>query len=693
MRTPTVTEASAAPSGYSADDLSVLEGLEAVRKRPGMYIGSTDTRGRTHLVWEIVDNAVDEALAGHCDRIVVTLHPDGSVEVADNGRGIPTDVNTKTGKSGAWVVFSKLHAGGKFGGSGYKVSGGLHGVGASVTNALSTRLDCTIRRNGQVHEINFHRGASAIYDGPGADAKHTPAKDLRITGKYPAKQGTGTTVRFWPDPTIFLSGSFIDGDAVVERCKRTAFLVAGLTIEVRDARNSELAHHEFRFDGGVVDMVDHISRDKALHDTISITGEGTFKENVQVLDADGHLVAQDVERTVEVNIAARWGTGYDTTVETFVNIVRTPNGGTHKKGFERAMNRALGEAIKNTRGLLKAKEDTPVLDDILEGLTAVVSVNVPEPQFVGQTKDELGTTGVTKVVQTVVEQALKAWVDGRKTKVEAKQVLTKIVNASRVRVAQKQQKETARRKTALEGASMPAKLVDCRATGTERSELFLVEGDSALGSARRGRSAEYQALLPLRGKILNVQKASLADALKNAEIAAIIQTLGAGSGRTFDISQMRYQRVLLMADADSDGSHIRCLLIMLFAKYLRPVVEEGRLYSAMPPLHKIITKGRGSETVYTFTEGQMRSTVAGLEKAGKSVVTPVPRFKGLGEMNAEELWETTMNPATRSVRQISMTDVEAAEAMLELALGESVPPRRAWIMESAAKVDREAIDA
>jgi len=369
------------------------------------------------------------------------------------------------------------------------------------------------------------------------------------------------------------------------------------------------------------------------------------------------------------------------------------HGGTHRKGFDRAVVRALGDAIRNARGLLKPKEEPPVLDDVLEGMTAVVHVRIPEPQFTSQTKDELSTAGVTKVVQSVVEQHIKAWLDNRRTRSEAATVLQKIVDAARVRLAQKQQKDAARRKTALEGASMPAKLVDCRSTGVERSELFIVEGDSALGTARLARSSEYQAMLPIRGKILNVQKASLQQVLDNAECSAIVQVLGAGSGRTFDLEQLRYGRVLIMADADVDGSHIRTLLITLFAKYMRPLIEAGRLFAAVPPLHKVVTKGRSPQTTYTYTQSEMTSVVARLEKAGKQVVTPIPRFKGLGEMDADELWETTMNPASRAVRRITMDDAEAAHNVLDLLMGEKVEPRRNWLIESAGRVDREAIDA
>jgi DNA gyrase subunit B len=399
-----------------------------------------------------------------------------------------------------------------------------------------------------------------------------------------------------------------------------------------------------------------------------------------------------VERRAEIEVALRWGTGYDRTVECFTNTIRNMHGGTHRRGFDRAVLKAVNEAIGKTRGLLKPKEDPPTLEDVQEGMTAVVHVRIPEPQFTSQTKDELSTAGITRVLAGIVDQEVKAWTERRKTKTEAKTVLQKVVDASRVRLAQKQQKDAARRKTALEGAAMPPKLVDCRASGINRSELFLVEGDSALGSARHARVSEYQALLPLRGKILNVQKASLADTLRNAEIASIVQVLGAGSGRTFELSTMRYGRVILMADADVDGSHIRTLLITLFARYMRPVIEDGRLYAAMPPLHKVTTKGRNPETFFTFTQREMEQKVAELEKKGKQIVTPVPRFKGLGEMDADELWDTTMNPATRSVRRITLDDVDAAEAALELLMGEKVEPRRAWLVESSVRVDESTID-
>ena len=1080
---------------YGADDLTHLEGLEAVRKRPGMYIGSTDSRGINHLFNEIVDNSTDEGIAGQAKRIVVTLHADGSLQVDDDGRGIPTGVHAKSGLSGVELVLTRLHAGGKFGGSGYKTSGGLHGVGASAVNALSHRFDITVKRDGKVHQMSFAHGVPGEFDGPGPKAKFTKRSGLAVVRKMKRGEPTGTSTRYWHDQRYFENTAALDLEAVRTKLRNTAFLVPGVIYVLRNVTEGAIDEETFQFPNGLSDMVEFLTPagDRPVSGMLLINGDGTYRENA----ADENGVMQSkVERVAEVEIALRWGTGYDRTVECFTNTIRNVHGGTHRRGFDRAMVKAVQEAISKTRGLLKPKEDPPTVDDVEEGMTAVVHVRIPEPQFTSQTKDELSTAGITKVIQAVVEREIKAWTENRKTKTEAKTVLQKVVDAARVRLTQKHQKDAARRKTALEGAAMPPKLVDCRSTGINRSELFLVEGDSALGcfsgdtmvalasgqsrsfadlaadwakgvthfgyttnkagrvvvaplveprltkrnaplvrvtldngesvrctpdhlfrlrdgayrradalvagdslmplyrsvsakansdkldgyervwmndrdewvythyladahndhaalhaammgehvhegyrawlangglefksamlsdqwkdpafrqacltrlaerdadpefrerieqgfqdwyasldaeqvaayaededllawcremtiaqfadpaererqraavhawhrdnpefgerhsvrmrirmsdpetghlskiqagrrryvesvprservaqqingrriaalkrisgllslsdaelataydaermrvartglrfdrllahydgdltrlreaasqvnhavvsvealdetadvydltvdgyhnfaleagvfvhnSARMARVSEYQALLPLRGKILNVQKASLADTLRNVEIASIVQVLGAGTGRTFDLTTMRYGRVILMADADVDGSHIRTLLITLFARYMRPVIEDGRLFAAMPPLHKITTRGRNPETHFTFSQREMETKLVSLQKAGKQVVTPVPRFKGLGEMDAEELWETTMNPATRSVRRITMDDVEAAEQALELLMGEKVEPRRAWLVESSARVDQSAID-
>ncbi|QOC94834.1 hypothetical protein D0Q02_09225 [Micromonospora craniellae] len=907
---------------YGADDLTHLEGLDAVRKRPGMYIGSTDSRGVGHLVNEILDNSTDEGVAGHATKIEVILHADGSVQVDDDGRGIPTDVHARSGISGVELVLTRLHAGGKFGGAGYKTSGGLHGVGASAVNALSRRFDVTVRRGGKVHTMSFRHGVPGIFDGDGPDASFTPGPGLQVVGAVKRGQRTGTSIRYWYDPRYFETGAALDHDTVRAKLRHTAFLVPGVSYTLRDRTGEQPTEERFHYPNGLTDMVEFLAPtgDRPVSGTLLVTGEGTYRENAA--DANG-VMQSNVQRRAEIEVAFRWGTGYERTVECFTNTIRNAHGGTHRKGFERALARTLADAVRNTRGLLKAKEDAPTLDDVLEGMTAVVHVRVPEPQFTSQTKDELSTAGVVKVVQGLVEQHVKSWLDDRRTKTEARTVLQKIVDAARVRLTQKQQKDAARRKTALEGASMPPKLVDCRATGVDRSELFIVEGDSALGcftgetmvalasgvsrsfadlaedwkqglthfgyttnkagrvvvaplveprltkrnaslvrvtldngesvrctpdhlfrlrdgsyrradhlvsgdslmplyrslsskgagqklqgydpafraklerafqdwyaalsdddsrktieqyadpaerdrqrhavlawhednpefgrrhsrqyydgdfarlreaaallnhqvvsvepldetadvydltvegyhnfaleagvfvhnSARVARTSEYQALLPIRGKILNVQKANLQQVLDNAECAAIVQVLGAGSGRTFDLSSLRYGRVLIMADADVDGAHIRTLLITLFARYMRPLIESGRLYAAMPPLHKITTKGRNPETIYTYTQAEMEATVRKLASAGKQIVTPVPRFKGLGEMDADELWETTMNPATRSVRRITIDDVDAAERILDLLMGEKVEPRRNWLIDSADRVDRDAIDA
>jgi len=676
---------------YGADDLTHLEGLEAVRKRPGMYIGSTDSRGINHLFTEIVDNATDEGIGGHASKIVVTLHLDGSIQVDDDGRGIPTGTHTKSGLSGVELVLTRLHAGGKFGGSGYKTSGGLHGVGASAVNALSRRFDVTVKQEGKVHQLSFAHGVAGEFDGPGPKAAFTQRSGLRVVGKMKRGESSGTSIRYWYDQRYFDTGSALDVEAVRAKLRNTAFLVPGVAYVLRQAIDDTIDEQTYHFANGLLDMVDFLTPDgeRPVSGTLLAKGDGIYYENAA--DENG-VMRSKVERQAEVEVAFRWGTGYERTVECFTNTIRNVHGGTHRKGFERAAVKSIQEAISRTRGLLKPKEDPPTLDDVFEGMTAVIHVRIPEPQFTSQTKDELSTAGITKVIQGVVERHVKAWSDDRRTKLEAKTVLQKVVDASRVRLAQKQQKDAARRKTALEGAAMPAKLVDCRINGIARSELFLVEGDSALGSAKMARVSEYQALLPLRGKILNVQKASLADTLRNAEIAAIVQVLGAGSGRTFELGQMRYGRVILMADADVDGSHIRTLLITLFAKYMRPAIEDGRLYAAMPPLHKVVTKGRNPETHFTFNQREMEQTVARLEKAGKTVAKPVPRFKGLGEMDADELWETTMNPVTRSVRRITFDDAEAAEAALELLMGEKVEPRRNWLVESSSRVDQESID-
>ncbi|MCU1693113.1 MAG: gyrB [Frankiales bacterium] len=690
MTRPASTDVPVQPPAYDGDSLSVLEGLEAVRKRPGMYIGSTDSKGLTHLVYEVVDNSVDEALAGHCERIELTLHADGSVEVADDGRGIPVDVHSRTGLTGVELVLTKLHAGGKFGGAGYKTSGGLHGVGASVVNALSARLDVVVRRGGRVHTMSFQRGVPGVFEGDGPRAPFTPRPGLSVAGKA-AKGQTGTTIRWWPDLPLFSAGSAVDVGQVVARLRQTAFLVPGLTLAMLDRRSGELVEESFRFDGGTTDFVEHLSPDRGVCDPVHLVGEGTYKETVPVLDDAGHMVTTVVERTCEVDVALRWGTGYDTVVQSFCNVVATGHGGSHQNGFEAAVLKTVNAAMREKR-VLKVKDDDVVKDDVLEGLTAVITVKVPEPQYLGQTKDELGTPGVRKIVNDVVAKGLRtAFLDDKKRKAQVATVLDKVAAAAQTRQAAKASKDAARRKTALETSTLPAKLADCRSTDVDRTELWLVEGDSALGTGKLARNSEYQALLPLRGKILNVQKAGVSEMLANAECAAIIQVVGAGTGRTFDLEQMRYGKIVLMTDADVDGAHIRCLLITLFARYMRPVIDAGRLFAAVPPLHRVEVANQ-KEPIYTYSDKQLAQTLRRLEQSGRKVKGQIQRYKGLGEMDPDQLADTTMHPATRTLRRIQPGDADGAERALELLMGNDVPPRRDFIVSSASRVDREALD-
>ncbi len=697
---------------YTARHLSVLEGLEAVRKRPGMYVGSTDSRGLMHCLWEIIDNAVDEALAGQCDRIDVILLADGSVEVRDNGRGIPVDVEPRTGLSGVEVVFTKLHAGGKFGGGSYTASGGLHGVGASVVNALSSRLDVEVDRGGKVHAMSFRRGEPGFFhdpaSGPDPRADFEPYVDrseLRVVGK--TKRGvTGTRIRYWADPQIFLATATFGYDELVARARQTSYLVPGLTLVVRDERGlpatpgADGPHEEvFRYDGGIAEFAEFLAPDPAVTDVWRLQGSGTFTETVPVLDDRGHMVPTDVERECVVDVALRWGTGYDTRMRSFVNIIATPKGGTHVSGFESALLKVFKKQIDANARRFKAggKDDKLEKDDVLAGLTSVVTVRLAEPQFEGQTKEVLGTNAVRGIVARVVENELTRLLTSSKRgeKQQAALLLEKVVAEMKSRVSARQHKETQRRKNALETSSLPAKLADCRAEG-DRTELFIVEGDSALGTAKLARSAEFQALLPIRGKILNVQKASVADMLKNAECAAIIQVLGAGSGRSFDLDSVRYGRVVIMTDADVDGAHIRTLLLTLFFRYMRPMVDAGRVFAAVPPLHRVeVINGGGkkNEYVYTYSDAELRRLLAQLAKRDKRYKEPIQRYKGLGEMDADQLAETTMDPRHRTLRRVTVNDAEAAERVFNLLMGNDVAPRKDFLVEGAAALDHDRIDA
>ncbi|MFD5844398.1 DNA gyrase/topoisomerase IV subunit B [Streptomyces chartreusis] len=687
-------------SNYTARHLLVLEGLEAVRKRPGMYIGSTDSRGLMHCLWEIIDNSVDEALGGYCDHIEVILHDDGSVEVRDNGRGIPVDVEPKTGMSGVEVVMTKLHAGGKFGGGSYAASGGLHGVGASVVNALSARLDVEVDRSGHTHAISFRRGVPGAFAADGPNAKFEAKSGLRKTKKIP-KTRNGTRVRYWADRQIFLKDAKLSLENLHQRARQTAFLVPGLTIVVRDefglGDGGSKGEESFRFDGGISEFCEYLATDKPVCDVLRFAGQGTFKETVPVLDEHGQMTPTQVTRELEVDVAMRWGTGYDTTLKSFVNIIATPKGGTHVAGFETAVAATMNEVLR-TKKMLRVAEDDIAKDDALEGLTAVVTVRLAEPQFEGQTKEVLGTSAARRIVNTVIAKELKAFLTSAKrdAAAQARVVLEKAVAAARTRIAARQHKDAQRRKTALESSSLPAKLADCRSDDVDRSELFIVEGDSALGTAKLARNSEFQALLPIRGKILNVQKSSVTDMLKNAECGAIIQVIGAGSGRTFDIDAARYGKIIMMTDADVDGSHIRTLLLTLFQRYMRPMIEAGRVFAAVPPLHRIelIQPKKGQDKyVYTYSDRELRDKLMEFQSKGVRYKDTIQRYKGLGEMDADQLAETTMDPRHRTLRRISLTDLEAAERVFDLLMGNDVAPRKEFISSSAATLDRSRIDA
>ena len=729
---PPVPAVAHAIDAYTARHLSVLEGLEAVRKRPGMYIGSTDSRGLMHCLWEIFDNSVDEALAGHGTVIEVVLHADGSAEVRDNGRGIPVDVEPKTKLTGVELVMTRLHAGGKFGGGSYTASGGLHGVGASVVNALAARMDVSVDRGGHEWTASFRRGVPGEFTGPGPKASFTPQPGLRKVRRV-AKKVTGTRIRFWPDPQVFVRDSRWSFDALRQRARQTAYLVSGLTIRIRDERPpgddipaaladagltiAEAAGAEglsvvpdgadvpqpsgphpeegFKFDGGISEFCTHLSPGEPVTGVIRLAGSGQFTETVPLLDEQGHMTPADVERELTVDVALRWDAGYDTVTRSFVNVIATPKGGTHVTGFERSLVKTLNEQLRAAR-LLRNGDEAATKDDVAEGLTAVIAVRVPEPQFEGQTKEVLGTPAASRIVGQVVASELRAFFESRSraSKQQARALLEKVASATKARIAAREHRDNQRRKNALATSALPAKLVDCR-SADDRSELFIVEGDSALGTAKLARDSEFQALLPLRGKILNVQKASLADMLKNAECAAIIQVIGAGSGASFDLDSARYQRVIFMSDADVDGAHIRCLLLTLFHRYLRPMLDAGRVFAAVPPLHRIelASARKGQQKFrYTYSDSELRRTLLELERKGQRWKEPVQRYKGLGEMDAGQLAETTMDPRHRTLRRIRVEDTAAASAMFDLLMGSEVAPRRDFIVGGASELDPSRID-
>ena len=649
---------------YGADEIQVLEGLEAVRKRPGMYIGSTGPRGLHHLVQEIVDNSVDEAMAGYCDTITVTILADGGVRVVDNGRGIPVDIHKAEGKSTVEVVLTVLHAGGKFGGGGYAVSGGLHGVGSSVVNALSTRFEVEVRRQGHVWR--------QLYLGGGI-----PQAPL---AKGEASDETGTTITFWPDPTIFESVHF-EYDTLRTRFQQMAFLNKGLRIELSDERPDSAEevetdgtverrqpHDSFLYERGLVDYVEYLNK---------------VRRAEVVNDPIIAFELEDTERKISLEIAMQWTTSYTENVFTYANTINTHEGGTHEEGFRAALTTLVNKYARSNN-LLKEKDDNLSGEDIREGLTAVLSVKLSEPQFEGQTKTKLGNTEARAFVQKIVGDQLGDWFD--RNPAQAKNVIRKAIDAATARLAARKARETARRKSVFESASMPDKLKDCTSKDPSISEIFLVEGDSAGGSAVQGRDPHTQAILSLRGKILNVERARLDRALGNAEIQAMIQAFGVGIGEDFDIDKARYHKIVLMADADVDGQHITTLLLTMLFRYMRGLIEAGYVYLAQPPLYRI--KWSNAPHEYVYSDRERDAVLAAGPADGKRIPKEngIQRYKGLGEMNDKELWDTTMNPETRTLLQVTVDDAAAADEVFSTLMGEDVESRRHFIQRNAKDV-------
>ena len=568
----------------------------------------------------------------------------------------------------------------------------MHGVGAAVVNALASRLDVEVDRDGKIYWMSFKRGHAGIFEGEGINAPFTEKSGLRVIGKVSAKV-TGTRIKWWFDKQIFLKEAQLDIEDIYARARQTSYLVPGLTLIVNDSRTKTKTSETFFHKGGISEFCTFLRPDDPVGEVIRISGTGAYTENVPVLDEKGHMTPTEVEREMGVDIAMQWGNGYEATVASFVNIISTPKGGTHVAGFEKAITKAVNDALRATK-TLKNNEADVIKDDVQEGLTAVVTVRMSEPQFEGQTKEVLGTAAAGKIVGQVVADEMKAFFNTTKRidKATGRLILEKIANASRTRISARAHKDLQRRKNALESSSLPTKLSDCRSDDPTRTELFIVEGDSALGTTKAARNSEFQAILPIRGKILNVQKASLSQMLENNECASIIQVIGAGSGKSFDINDARYGRVILMSDADVDGAHIRCLLLTLFNSYMRPLVEAGRVFAAIPPLHRIdVIGGKKGEVHYTYSDDEMKKVIAQLKKDGKRWKEPIQRYKGLGEMDADQLRETTMDPDHRTLRRITMKDVTKAEAMFELLMGNEVAPRKDFI--SNADIDRERIDA
>ncbi|UCZ61856.1 DNA topoisomerase (ATP-hydrolyzing) subunit B [Mycolicibacterium phocaicum] len=631
-------------SSYGAQSITILEGLDVVRKRPGMYIGSTSERGLHHMVWEVVDNGVDEAMAGHASRVDVTLLPDGGVEVSDDGRGIPVAMHA-TGIPTVDVVMTQLHAGGKFDGDSYQVSGGLHGVGVSVVNALSTRLEVCIHRDGHEWFQTYDRSVPGTLQRGSASTR------------------TGTTVRFWSDPEIFETTDY-NAETIARRLQEMAFLNKGLVLSLTDQRQPEPETRAFHHPGGLIDYVHHINRvkDPIQPSIIAFDGAG-----------DG----------CEVEVAMQWNAGYSESVHTFANTINTHEGGTHEEGFRAALTSVVNRYAKDKK-LLKDKDPNLTGDDIREGLAAIISVKVAEPQFEGQTKTKLGNATIRSFVQKVCHEELTHWFEANPA--EAKVIVTKVASSAQARVAARKARELVRRKSATDIGGLPGKLADCRSTDPMKSELYVVEGDSAGGSAKSGRDSMFQAILPLRGKIINVEKARIDRVLKNNEVQAIITALGTGIHDEFDLSKLRYHKIVLMADADVDGQHISTLLLTLLFRFMRPLIEHGHVFLAQPPLYKL--KWQRNEPEFAYSDRHRDALLgAGLE-AGKKINKDdgIQRYKGLGEMDAKELWETTMDPSVRVLRQVTLDDAAAADELFSILMGEDVEARRSFIIRNAKDI-------
>jgi len=624
---------------YDESQIQVLEGLEAVRKRPGMYIGSTSGKGLHHLVWEVVDNSIDEALAGYCTHIDVIVHEDNSITVIDNGRGIPVGENTKLKKSTLEVVMTVLHAGGKFGGEGYKVSGGLHGVGISVVNALSEHVTVTVKRDGHIYQQEYRRGA--------------PQYEIKVIGDT---DETGTTTRFKPDPEIFTETTVYEYDTLQSRIRELAFLNKGISITLTDERTGQT--NTYKYDGGIIEFVQYLNRTREVIHETPIYVEG-MKDNISV------------------EVSLQYNDSYSENIYSFANNINTHEGGTHESGFKSALTRIINDYARRTNSI---KENDANLsgDDVREGLTAIISVKVPEPQFEGQTKTKLGNSEVRGIVESLFAEKLQEFLDENPS--VSKRIVEKGLMASRAREAARKARELTRRKSALEVSSLPGKLADCSSKDASISELYIVEGDSAGGSAKQGRDRHFQAILPLRGKILNVEKARLDRILGNAEIRAIITALGTGIGDDFDLSKARYHKIIIMTDADVDGAHIRTLMLTFFYRYMRKIIDAGFIYIAQPPLFKI---ERNKVVRYAQSEKERDAIIA---EFGEGAKINVQRYKGLGEMNAGQLWETTMDPESRTMLQVTIEDAIEADVMFDTLMGDNVEPRRDFIQQYAKHV-------